>query len=101
MPKPTDEQLAILAERSHCVVVAKPGSGKTFTLARKIEGILKDLPDSKGVVAISYTNKASDELMTRTLAGGVAPCSTFFGTIDRFFITEVISFLPHVLAKPP
>ena len=33
--KPTKEQLDIINETSHCVVIAKPGSGKTYTLSQK------------------------------------------------------------------
>ena len=101
MPDPTTEQQKVLDEPSHCVIVARPGSGKTFTLARKIEGILKSLPDHKGVAAISFTNKASDELKKRCLANGVPRRSSFFGTIDKFFIGEILAFLPSALGKAP
>ncbi len=87
---PTPEQERIIAEKSNCVVIAKPGSGKTFTLAHKIRKILLQVPDYKGIVAISYTNKASDELERRCLATGVNRKSSFFGTIDKFFISEII-----------
>ena len=87
---PTPEQIDIINEASNCVVVAKPGSGKTFTLALKIKGILPNLPEHKGVVAISYTNKASDELERRCLSTGINRKSSFFGTIDKFFISEII-----------
>lgn len=101
MLDPTSEQQKVLDEPSHCVVVARPGSGKTFTLARKIEGILRGLPEHKGVAAISFTNKASDELKRRCLANGVPRRASFFGTIDKFFIGEIVAFLPHVLGKAP
>jgi len=87
---PTKEQSVIIEETNSCVVIAKPGSGKTFTLSKKIKKILPDLPDFKGVIAISYTNKASDELKHRSLDGGLDKKGSFFGTIDKFFVSEII-----------
>lgn len=99
--KPTEEQEDILAEPGNCVVIAKPGSGKTYTLAEKIRQILPALPHYKGVIAISYTNKASNELERRTAQGGVERKSSFFGTIDKFLLTEVIRpFGPRVFGEP-
>ncbi|MBD3157972.1 MAG: AAA family ATPase [Candidatus Lokiarchaeota archaeon] len=87
---PTDEQSNIIREPNNCVVIAKPGSGKTFTLSRKIAVILPELPDYRGIVAISYTNKASDELKRRCLSNGINRKGSFFGTIDKFFLSEII-----------
>lgn len=86
----TDEQNAILEETRNCVIIATPGSGKTATIAALIRLKLETLPDHKGVVAISYTNKASSELRQRVREGGTDIKSSFFGTIDRFFIAEII-----------
>jgi len=99
--KPTDEQQKIIDESSRCVVIAKPGSGKTFTLSCKIKAILPALPHYKGVIAISFTNKASNELERRCLSTGIGRKSSFFGTIDKFFLTEiVIPFGTHVFGMP-
>src|SRR5690606_40088658 len=101
MNTPTEEQAKILEEVSSCVVAARPGSGKTFTLSYKIKDILATLPDYRGVIAISYTNKASEELRDRVLALGVQKKSSFFGTIDKFCLTEiVIPFLRHKFGLP-
>ncbi len=102
MKTPTSEQEKIISEKSSCVVVARPGSGKTFTLSRKIRDILTELPEYKGVIAISYTNKASDELRDRVLNLGVQKRASFFGTIDKFCLTQiVIPFLRHKFGLPP
>src|SRR3989304_6443772 len=87
---PTLEQIRIIEEPSNCCVIAGPGSVKTYTLACKIKKVLPSLPDHKGVVAISYTNRASDELQRRCLSTGLNSKGSFFGTIDRFFISEII-----------
>ncbi|MGH0600461.1 UvrD-helicase domain-containing protein [Bacillus mycoides] len=98
--KPTKEQLDIINETSHCVVIAKPGSGKTYTLSQKIKRILPNLNDYQGVIAISYTNKASDELKERSVEGGLQIKGSFFGTIDKFYISEIIlPFGSHVFGR--
>jgi len=98
---PTPEQQDIVDESGNCVVIAKPGSGKTSTLSWKIAGIIPDLPHYQGVIAISYTNKASDELERKCLSYGVDRKGSFFGTIDRFFLSEIIiPFGGHVFGLP-
>lgn len=88
--KTTEAQERIINEESNCVVVAKPGSGKTHVLSEKIKRIIPNLPDYKGIIAISFTNKASKELENRSLSGGLYKKASFFGTIDSFFISEII-----------
>jgi superfamily I DNA/RNA helicase len=88
--KPTKEQQAILNSSGNLVIVANPGSGKTFVISEKIKQVLPDLLEYKGVVAISYTNKASHELKTRCLANGIPPKASFFGTMDKFYLSEII-----------
>lgn len=95
---PTIEQQNIISNNGNIAVIATPGSGKTYTLSQKIKNILKELPNYKGVIAISYTNKASIELKQRAMEGGIYPKNSFFGTIDSFFYSELIlPFLPTIL----
>jgi DNA helicase-2/ATP-dependent DNA helicase PcrA len=101
MADPTAEQRQIIDEVKSCVVIAIPGSGKTFTLARKIQTVIPELPYYRGVIAISYTNKASDELKHRSTHGLSDKKSSFFGTIDKFCISEVvIPFVRHRYGLP-
>ncbi|QTA80485.1 AAA ATPase-like domain-containing protein [Desulfonema limicola] len=88
--KPTDQQKLIFDYDGNSVVIAAPGSGKTFVLSQKIKHNLKSLHDHQGIIAISYTNKASNELKSRSLSNGENPKSSFFGTIDRFYLSEII-----------
>lgn len=90
MMKPTEQQQLILDYNSNAVVIAAPGSGKTYVISEKIRNILSELYEHEGVVAISYTNKASNELKGRSLKNGVNAKNSFFGTIDSFFISEII-----------
>lgn len=97
---PTTEQQPIIDCKINRIVLAKPGSGKTFTLSYIIKKELSNMPDYKGVIAISFTNKASRELKERSLSGGINPKSSFFGTIDKFFAIEIVfAFLPHIWGK--
>lgn len=97
----TPEQRAIIQHETNAVVIARPGSGKTATVAQMIKNRLASIPDHRGVIAISFTNKASDELRSRALSGRVDKRSSFFGTIDRFFIAEiVVPFGRHVWGRP-
>ena len=88
--KPTAQQEKIINAPGNLVIVANPGSGKTFVLSEKIKRILPDTIEVKGVIAISYTNKASHELRSRCLKEGLAPKASFFGTIDKFYLSEIV-----------
>ena len=94
---PTNEQRDIIDYPGNIVVTAKPGSGKTFTLVEKIANVLPDLPDYKGVIAISFTNKASDELKRRCKQRCKDTKQSFFGTIDKFYLSQIIRpFACHI-----
>lgn len=100
--EPTQEQLEVLEHNGNTVVTAKPGSGKTFTVVEKIAKVVPLLPDYQGVIAISFTNKASDELKKRCKLHGIAPKQSFFGTIDKFYISQIIiPFASHLTRSIP
>lgn len=97
----TKEQENVINFNGSLVAIAKPGSGKTTVLSKVINRILPDIPSHKGVIAISYTNKASDELRKRSTSGGIDIKASFFGTIDKFCDSEIIiPFLPHLWGRP-
>lgn len=100
--EPTPEQQAVLRHDKNIVVTARPGSGKTYTVVEKNAAILPSLPDFKGVIAISFTNKASDELKIRCRQRGIDAKRSFFGTIDKFYISEIIiPFASHLTNNMP
>lgn len=88
--KPTDEQIKIIRENGNLVITAKPGSGKTYTIVEKIIDISKNLLSYQGVIAISFTKKASQELELRYKRKNIENTNHFFGTIDKFYISEII-----------
>lgn len=97
---PTDEQQKVLDYEGNIVVTAKPGSGKTYTIVEKIARIIPQLPKHKGIVAISFTNKASDELKQRCKKRCQDTRQSFFGTIDKFYISQIlIPFACHITGK--
>lgn len=94
---PTDEQQAILDEPGNVVVIARPGSGKTFTIVEKIKLISNELLDYQGVIAISFTGKASEELQIRCKRKNIPRKCSFFGTLDKFYISQIICpFAKHI-----
>ena len=100
--EPTPEQQAILNYDKNIVATARPGSGKTYTVVEKISTVLPTLPDFRGVIAISFTNKASDELKIRCRQHGIDAKRSFFGTIDKFYISEIIiPFASHLTGNMP
>ncbi|WP_177201393.1 UvrD-helicase domain-containing protein [Bacillus sp. OV322] len=88
--KPTSEQMKIIEEQGNLVVTAKPGSGKTYTIVEKIIDISRNLLNYQGVIAISFTRKASKELELRYKRKSIESNYHFFGTIDKFYISEII-----------
>ena len=87
---PTNQQASAIEYPYNKVITARPGSGKTFTIAQMIVNESEDLLSYQGVVAISYTRKASDELKTRCNRYGAVRNKSFFGTIDSFCLNEIV-----------
>lgn len=91
------EKQVILNDNSRVVCVnACPGSGKTrLFVERAILEIEKNIAsgDKRGIVALSFTNFATDEIRKRLNSRGVSSeFPNFIGTID--------SFLQHFIIQP-
>ncbi|MDH0798010.1 ATP-dependent helicase [Pseudomonas carnis] len=87
---PSPEQEQAIEFVGDIVVVARPGSGKTSVLSRKVRNLVSELRPYQGIIAISFTNKASDELERRCKADAFDVKSSFFGTIDDFCLREIV-----------
>ena len=85
-------QRSIIECIGNTVVMASPGSGKTFVISEKIKKILRDdaILNYQGIIAISYTRKASGNLKLRTLVDGIWGKNSYFGTIDSFCLTQIV-----------
>lgn len=84
---PTTEQEAIIGHEGHAFVRACPGAGKTRTLVERARYLLSKSADLRGVVFLSFTNAAVEELEARLRSFGVLPTPlfpSFIGTFDRF-----------------
>ncbi|MEG0773916.1 ATP-dependent helicase [Clostridium sp.] len=98
--EPSKEQMEVIVETNNIVVTAKPGSGKTFTIVEKIKCISENLLDYQGVIAISFTRKASSELAARCKKRNVIKKQSFLGTIDNFYISQIICpFAKHITSS--
>ena len=91
---PTPQQQAAIDYDGSMVITACPGSGKTTVMKEKIRKITPRLPDHKGVIAITFTKKASQELKKRCKHNAHDTKQSFFGTIDSFCLKELI--LPFI-----
>ncbi|MFT5872630.1 MAG: superfamily I DNA/RNA helicase [Clostridium sp.] len=94
------EQKDIIRTEGNVVVTARPGSGKTFTVVEKIKCISETLMDYQGIIAISFTRKASHELIVRCRRKNIMKKQSFLGTIDNFYLTQIIGpFAKHITRK--
>lgn len=85
------EQSNSIRENGSVYLVACPGSGKTRTLTYKIAKELTELNSTKSwIVAITYTNRAADEIKERIELLGVDISQLWIGTIHSFCLEWII-----------
>lgn len=93
------EQVAAITEPGSVFLVACPGSGKTRALTYKIALELSKLTTDKAwVVAITYTNRAADEIHERIERLGVDTSQLWIGTIHAFCLEWILR--PYALYHP-
>ncbi|ORE39894.1 ATP-dependent helicase [Pseudomonas aeruginosa] len=66
------------------LVVAGPGSGKTRVLTERIRSLLTNVDGHFRVLALTFTNKAADEMRERLSDLGEARQRAFIGTLHSF-----------------
>jgi len=66
------------------LVEAGPGSGKTRVLTERIRHILTHVPGHFRILALTFTNKAADEMTDRLLELGNERERAFIGTLHSF-----------------
>lgn len=84
----TKEQIEIIEDSSSIVVSASAGTGKTFVITQKIEYEIKNNQNFQKIAAITFTNKAADELNNRLKRNNEG---NFIGTIHNFVLYEIIN----------
>ena len=93
----TPQQESAITYSDNMVITACPGSGKTTVVEEKVRNILPTIKSHQGIVAITFTRKASQELRKRCKRNNYDTKQSFFGTIDKFCLEEVIyPFLSHL-----
>lgn len=77
------QQEAVYTEHNKVLVVAGAGSGKTRVLTERIKYLLQQGVDPSTIVAITFTNMASEEMKSRlSNVPNISDC--FIGTIHSF-----------------
>lgn len=99
-PDPTQAEAA--AHRGFAFQLqAGPGTGKTRTLVRRIEGLLADGVDPTTILVLTFSNKAAKELSERIAASNpVAAAAMWIGTFHAFGLDIVRRFHDR-LGLPP
>ena len=93
-PLNDEQRAAVTAETGHALVLAGAGSGKTRVLAHRVAWLVATgQARPSGILAVTFTNKASREMRTRIEAildrpiGGMW-VGTFHGIAHRFLRTH-------------
>lgn len=85
-----EQEAAVLAP-GNIFLTACPGSGKTRTLTYKIAYELSRMTsDKQRIVAITYTNRAADEIRDRIESLGVDTQHLWIGTIHAFCLEWIL-----------
>lgn len=85
------QQEDAILQNDSVFLVACPGSGKTRTLTYKIAYELSRLKsDKEFIIAITYTNRASDEIKERVELLGVDTSQLWIGTIHSFCMEWIL-----------
>ena len=85
------EQGAAVQHEGHAIVTACPGSGKTRVLTYRVIRGLEELPSRQHrVAALTYTNRAADEIMARLDQSSVVQSQLWAGTIHSFALEWIL-----------
>ena len=77
-------------EEGAMLVVAGPGSGKTRVLTERVRRLLTEVPGHFRILALTYTNKAANEMKERLSDLGNESQRAFIGTMHSFCL-EMLS----------
>lgn|SRR5699024_1686843 len=81
----------IIKDEGNVVVSASAGSGKTTIMIKKIKNTLEDITDHKTIAAITFTNKAAEEIGKKAKDEGVT---------KEFVSMTNDAFIEHEIIRP-
>lgn len=85
------QQCSVCKSDKNILLTACPGSGKTRTIIHRLAYIQDKFQDSQMYnIAITYTNRAADEIFTRIENMGIDTSSIWTGTIHQFCMNFII-----------
>ncbi len=85
------EQRNAVLQEGNVLLTACPGSGKTRVLTHKIAYELQFVEDTKKViVALTFTNRAADEIKRRLIKMDIDPSQVWAGTIHSFCLEWIL-----------
>lgn len=96
--KLNDEQKKVILNDNSILLVACPGSGKTRTLTYKIAYEINNLNSSREyIIAITYTNRAAEEIKDRLDKIGIDTKQLWIGTIHSFSLEWIVRPYHHCI----
>lgn len=88
------QQKAVFHREGPLLVIAGPGSGKTRVITYRIAALIDSGVPPHNICAVTFTNKAADEMLQRALAIGTVPgahISTFHSLCVRILRRYAVS----------
>ena len=94
------QRQAIESRAAHLLIIAGPGTGKTHTLTHRIVSRAEPVPQGRKVLAITFTNKAAQEMRER-LSQHIQDYekSLFVGTFHQFCLLLLRQYYEHTDLK--
>lgn len=101
------QTLVVEHEEGALLVVAGPGSGKTRVLTERVRRLLTEVPGHFRILALTFTNKAANEMKERLSDLGNESQRAFIGTMHSFCLEMLsergkpvgVEGLPHVFEQ--
>ncbi len=81
------QNLIVNAKEKKIIVSAGPGSGKTYTLVKRIKKELSE--NDYSIIVTSFTREAAGQLKAK-LSRNIDLKDSYIGTLDSFVLTEII-----------